>query len=201
MTSAAISSQKSILRKSLLRQRKKLPLRKKTIFNQQIAIYLLRYFESYNHVTIGAYLSFDGEPDITEPMRQLHTRGHRIAVPCIDPVVKGKMQFYDWAPNVSLCNNRYGIPEPATTPAHRPISCSDFDALLVPLLGFDALGHRLGMGGGYYDRWLSHASQKQPERIGIAYHWQQQTLIPFDTMDQPLHRVVTDQGVIDCPSL
>ncbi len=185
----------------MLRQRKTLSIKNKTVLNQKIRKHLSSYFDSYEHAIIGAYLSFGGEPDITESMHQLHLNGHRIAVPCIDPVVKGKMQFYDWTPNMRMCDNRFGIPEPAITSADQPVPCSDFDVLLIPLLGFDALGHRLGMGGGYYDRWLSHASPEQPERMGIAYHWQQQKRIPFDTMDQPLHRVITDQGVIDCPGL
>ncbi len=108
------------------------------------------------------------------------------------------MQFYPWQADTGLQRNRFGIDEPDADPMQQPLTAEIFDVLLIPLVGFDTIGHRLGMGGGYYDRWLADADPEKPERIGIAYSWQQLAYIPFEATDQPVHRVITDQGIINC---
>jgi 5-formyltetrahydrofolate cyclo-ligase len=81
----------------------------------------------------------------------------------------------------------FGIPEPFSHwPKARP------DLLLVPLLAFDADGHRLGYGGGFYDRTL--ALLKVPA-IGIAYAGQEVTVLPHDSHDAVLDAVLTERGL------
>ncbi len=194
-----MSSAKNILRQRLLAQRNALSDSEKQQANQRINEYLSGYLSTCQTAVIGAYLAFAGEPDIAPSLLQLNQHGHTIAVPRIGPQ-PGRMQFYRWHPDSRLTDNRFGIAEPEhptdnNTQTSLPVSA--FAILLIPLVGFDADGHRLGMGGGYYDRWLADADDAIPERIGIAHHWQQQARIPFDTMDQPLHRVITDRGIIE----
>jgi 5-formyltetrahydrofolate cyclo-ligase len=68
------------------------------------------------------------------------------------------------------------------------------DVVLVPLLGFDKFGTRLGYGGGYYDRTLA-AMHKAPRLIGLAFASQEIEEIPRDSHDVPLDAVVTEAGV------
>lgn len=196
----SINDQKSSLRQALLKHRKTQNETEKNYYNQLINKHILSYFEPAKSTIIGAYLAWDGEPDIGDALHELHQNGHRIAVPVISKNRAGSMQFFDWRPDLELHTNRYGIPEPVSGKDQQPIEPADLNALLIPLLGFDAAGHRLGMGAGFYDRWLAGADEQRPQRIGIAYAWQQQAHIPFDTMDQPLHRVITGHGVIECHS-
>jgi 5-formyltetrahydrofolate cyclo-ligase len=68
------------------------------------------------------------------------------------------------------------------------------DSLLIPLLAFDARGHRLGYGGGYYDRTLAVLPGRM--RIGCAFAAQQVDAVPVDPYDITLDAVATDQGIV-----
>lgn len=68
------------------------------------------------------------------------------------------------------------------------------DVVMLPLLGFDVRGTRLGQGGGYYDRTLSKTSFR-PYRIGLAYAAQQVPVLPREPWDVPLHAVLTESGL------
>lgn len=190
---------KTTLRQALIARRKNLKGKEKNLKNQLINKYLLSYLEPYSQCTIGAYLAFGGEPNLAPAIQCLYHNGHSLAVPRISQNQPGLMEFHHWSPQTVLELNRYGIAEPLTD--SQIFTAEQFDILLIPLVGFDDHGHRLGMGAGFYDRWLADTCDNKPERIGIAYHWQQQASIPFDTMDQPLHRVITDQGCIHCSPL
>jgi 5-formyltetrahydrofolate cyclo-ligase len=74
--------------------------------------------------------------------------------------------------------------------------------VLVPLLGFDATGQRLGWGKGYYDRYLAHrlttatATVPRPRAVGIAFAGQQVARIPSEPHDQRLDLVLTERGPV-----
>lgn len=76
----------------------------------------------------------------------------------------------------------------------QPLPEEPFDLIVVPVLGFDRANNRLGLGGGWYDRFL--AEQRQADTIGLAYGW---ALIPeglpVEPHDVPLRRIVTEGGV------
>ena len=87
-----------------------------------------------------------------------------------------------------LAPNAYGIAEPlATAPEVRPA------VVLVPLLAFDAEGHRLGYGGGYYDRTFDLLPGMT--LIGVAYSGQKVALVPREKHDHPLDLVITENGI------
>jgi 5-formyltetrahydrofolate cyclo-ligase len=89
--------------------------------------------------------------------------------------------------------NDYGILEPQTP--FFPVE--QMDIVLIPLVGFDKHGHRLGMGKGYYDE-LFKSLQKLPMLIGVAYAFQQRQAIPYEAHDQSLDYIITEQGIWDC---
>jgi 5-formyltetrahydrofolate cyclo-ligase len=92
----------------------------------------------------------------------------------------------DLAPGV------FGILEPAGNETVEPGS---IDFLLVPARGFDRQGNRLGRGGGYYDRYMSHPDFRAT-RCGVAYSAQVLDAIPHDAHDLPVHILVTESGVL-----
>jgi len=91
----------------------------------------------------------------------------------------------------------YGIPEPCGSPE---IPLSNIDLLLMPLVGWDESGNRLGMGAGYYDRALEPLSQSDaPIRTGVAYQLQKVPGVPDDPWDIRLHMLLTETGLFICP--
>ena len=73
-----------------------------------------------------------------------------------------------------------------------------FDVVFVPVVGFDRYGFRLGMGGGWYDRWL--LGQSSAYKIGLAYGWAEQKKIPHQPHDIPLDMIVTPLDIIVAPA-
>ena len=76
----------------------------------------------------------------------------------------------------------------ATLPKHM------YDVIIVPVLGFDAGGYRLGLGKGWYDRFL--ATQSQAFKIGLAYSWAQLPMLPHEPHDVPLDILVTEYEIV-----
>src|SRR5262249_51373076 len=88
------------------------------------------------------------------------------------------------------------IPEPAPScPEVRP---DEVDWVLVPGLGFDLLGHRLGRGAGHYDRLLAELRPDVP-RWALAYGTQFVTSLPIEPHDQPLDGILTASGPLVMP--
>ena len=101
------------------------------------------------------------------------------------------MEFHRWYGKNSLMKNRYGIPEPVKT---KSMPFSGFDMLLMPLVGYDKFGNRLGMGAGYYDRYLEPLRYLDiPYRLGVAYELQQVDHIRVSDWDVPLHGLINER--------
>lgn len=96
--------------------------------------------------------------------------------------------------NHRLRRNALGIEEPAT-PRHQWRRARELDVIAMPLVAFDAKGHRLGMGGGYYDRALAGTAGRKPWRVGLAHTCQQLLHVPRRPWDMPLDAVLTGQGL------
>ena len=125
------------------------------------------------------------------PIAQL-AREHGIALYL--PVIgaQSRLSFAHWAEGAELAVNRYGIAEPAAG-AER-IAVSALDLILVPLVGWDRRGGRLGMGGGYYDRTL--AVDVRPVLVGLAYAAQEIAEVPMASWDIPLDYVLTERELV-----
>ncbi len=94
--------------------------------------------------------------------------------------------------------NHYGIPEPSS--GLQGITPAQLDIIFVPLLAFDSLGTRLGMGKGYYDRALAEfrsgkTANEKPLLIGLAHECQRVERLERAIWDVPLDRIITDQTV------
>lgn len=133
--------------------------------------------------TVGVYLVRDGELDLTPLIESCWQRGVAVAVPVIDGP---QLRFAAYRPNEPMDRNRFGIAEPIE-PAWRTPTL-----VLAPLVAFDATGQRLGMGGGYYDRYFG--AHPDLRRIGVAHECQRVAAVPAADDDVPLPAVVTERG-------
>jgi 5-formyltetrahydrofolate cyclo-ligase len=144
---------------------------------------------------IALYVSIGTEVP-TEPLRALAARRRcPVYLPCIVDYRARRMVFARDAGALPAIN-RLGIPEPE---ALQIIPIRALSVVLLPVLGFDRHGTRLGTGGGYYDRLFSYRRHRhswhRPLLVGIAFQCQQLPLIERGSHDVPLDAAVTEAGV------
>ena len=142
---------------------------------------------------IALYLAFDGEPDLDRLIRLASAQGKELYV----PQLLGKtMQFAQLGTAARLRRNSFGIAEPEQA---RTIAARRLDLVLTPLVAFDAFGTRLGIGGGYYDRYFeflrARTSWLKPKLVGIAYELQCAATIERQPWDVPLWAAVTERAI------
>ncbi|NND64859.1 MAG: 5-formyltetrahydrofolate cyclo-ligase [Gammaproteobacteria bacterium] len=108
------------------------------------------------------------------------------------------MDYFAHTAGQTLVANCYGILEPIPSPTCQPVSVSQLDWVLVPILGADAQGYRLGHGAGYFDRYFAHLNARprpgRPLLIGLAFSCQQIDSISPQAWDVPLNALVTETG-------
>lgn len=141
--------------------------------------------------TILGYLAFGKELNVDAVLEQAIREGKRVYVPFIVSATEFRAVRLLGLENLVL--DRYGIrtlnkPEEIIDP-------SKLDLVLVPAVAFAEDGSRLGMGAGYYDRFLLHCAQA--EKLGIAYEGLLQKQLPIDEFDIPIELLVTESGIIN----
>lgn len=139
---------------------------------------------------IAGYLPIRSEIDARPAMLALLGLGRRVCV----PVVRGSgrpLEFLAWTPEAETVRGAFGVAVPAVGAAMEP------DLLLVPMLAFDARGHRLGYGGGFYDRTIAALRARRPlVAWGLAYAAQELPAVPHGETDMRLDAIVTEAGVL-----
>ncbi|WP_367606377.1 5-formyltetrahydrofolate cyclo-ligase [Legionella sp. W05-934-2] len=115
---------------------------------------------------------------------------------CYFPALKDNKSlcFLPTTPATDKQDNRFGIPEPNVCHT-QAIPVEDLDIIFMPLVAFDKMGNRLGMGAGYYDKTL--AGIQGPLLVGVAYQFQQLDHIKTHSLDIPLHAIITDKMIFD----
>jgi 5-formyltetrahydrofolate cyclo-ligase len=149
---------------------------------------------------IGFYLPQGSEFDVQPLLRQALMMRRRCYLPVL-PRRGRVMRFGSVGRKTAMTRNRYGIAEPVDACALR---ARQLDLLLMPLVGFDAQGYRLGMGGGYYDATLAFMQHRRlwrkPRLVGVAYACQGVETLPHDPWDMPLDAVLTERGLHRFPA-
>lgn len=150
---------------------------------------------------VALYLPNDGEIDPRDLMPWLMARRARVYLPVLKPLTHNALWFVHYHAGTPMVTNRFGIPEPCTRHgAHRARRCPAWalDVILLPLVGFDETGQRMGMGGGFYDRTLAftRGSGPRPRLIGLAHDCQRVERLPAAPWDVPLDAIVSDGRVI-----
>lgn len=139
--------------------------------------------------TVAGYLPIRSEIDARPAMLALIGVGYRVAVPVVEAPGR-PLAFRLWTPGMRTERGAFGVEVPVEGEAAEP------EALLVPLLAFDAAGHRLGYGGGFYDRTIAALrAARAVEAIGLAYAAQEVAEVPRTATDMRLDAIVTEEGV------
>ena len=154
--------------------------------------------EFLTDTNVAGYWAVAGELPLAGIMGGIRGRGQVYYLPVIDD--QKRLRFAPWLPGMDVAPNRFGIPEPTdTTNPH--LAPDAMDVVLVPLLGFDRHGHRLGFGGGYYDRAFEYLRDlerpSKPLLVGIGYAIQEIDRIEPRDWDVPLDYVATERELID----
>lgn len=156
-------------------------------WNKTITQLLAEGFPVLQGMLVGFYWPYQGEFDPRFAIRRLRECGARAALPAV--VQKSApLQFREWWPGAHMTKGVFGLPVPDGTGVVRP------EALLIPPVGFDSQGYRLGYGGGYFDRTLA-AMVPQPLKIGVAFELSRIPTIYPQSHDVPMDFIVTEAGV------
>ncbi|MFY1666050.1 5-formyltetrahydrofolate cyclo-ligase [Pseudomonas sp. Pseu.R1] len=151
-------------------------------------------FRRARHVSL--YLPMDGEIDPRLLLREAQRRGKKTYLPVLSPWPRTKMVFQRIKPGDRLRPNRFRIPEPHINPRQQRKIWA-LDLILMPLVGFDDQGGRLGMGGGFYDRSLAYRARRKawqkPVLLGLAHECQKVEKLAVASWDVPLQGTVSDK--------
>ena len=192
---SSVHTSRSALRKTLRQRRNALTVQQQQDAANNLAIQLLGHPDLRRCRHIAVYLPNDGEIDPSVYVSLARRRGLQFYLPVLHPIHAGRLVFSPFRDDTILTPNRFGIPEPTFSDGlSRPPWA--MDAVLLPLVGFDDLGGRLGMGGGFYDRTFAFARHRPglaPKLIGLAHDCQRVQALPVESWDVPLHGIVTDE--------
>jgi 5-formyltetrahydrofolate cyclo-ligase len=140
---------------------------------------------------IAGYVPIGSEIDPRPALSALAAAGARLVLP-VAAARGDRLLFRNWSPGDPLVPGPFGTLNPVPG-----APMTDPDVLLIPLLAFDATGHRLGYGAGYYDRTLAVLrSAGTILAIGLAYDAQEVPPLPSESHDQRLDMVVTDRRTL-----
>ncbi|XAW96276.1 5-formyltetrahydrofolate cyclo-ligase [Pseudomonas abietaniphila] len=151
-------------------------------------------FRRARHVSL--YLPMDGEIDPRLLLREAQRRGKKTYLPVLSAWPRTKMVFQRVKPGERFRPNRFRIPEPRID-ARKQRKIWALDLILMPLVGFDDQGGRLGMGGGFYDRSLAYQARRKawqkPVLLGLAHECQKVGKLAVASWDVPLQGTVSDK--------
>ncbi len=187
MTDSALQQWRDAQRQALTAARCAVPAALRRAWNDAITQRLQTHFGALRGMVVGGYWPFRGEFDPRFALRHLRQGGARTALPVV-VARNAPLQFRHWWPGAPMRRAALGLPVPDGTDRLTP------QALLIPPLGFDAHGYRLGYGGGYFDRTLA-AWPAQPLKIGVAFELSRMATIRPQRHDIAMDFIVTERGV------
>jgi 5-formyltetrahydrofolate cyclo-ligase len=177
------------LRQTIRQQRRALTPGEAATCAEQLAQHACKHPLILRSQRIAAYLATDGEIDPSPLLQALWSAGKQVYLPVLVPFSPYKLWFARFNPDDILPVRR------------RLIKPSALDLVLTPLVAFDTAGHRIGMGGGFYDRTFAFLHRRQhwhkPDLIGLAYEFQKQATIKPNSWDVPLHAIATETYIYE----
>tara|TARA_R110000782_G_scaffold13611_12_gene40085 strand:+ start:863 stop:1522 length:660 start_codon:yes stop_codon:yes gene_type:complete len=184
----SIQAWRKSMRQKIVEERLRLTPDKRRTIREAVEAHLQREFPELSDAAIAFYWPIKGEIDLRGLMGALSQGGADIALPVV-ATKNAPLEFWSWNPDCEMTRGAGNIPIPRVRVPVMPT------VVLIPLLGFDSKGHRLGYGGGYYDRTLA-AFRIRPLTIGVGYNFSQLPSIHPQAHDMPLDAIVTESGVV-----
>jgi len=181
--------------------RARLRQKRAAIFNSDtddtFPVDFLRVFEAHVALAeddvLAAFWPTGSEPEIVPLLEALSERGVTMCLPRVQG--DGPLAFHQWTKGNQLVVSQMGLEEPADSqPKLTP------SVMVVPALGWTQAGHRIGYGGGHYDKTIAalRAAGHTPKLIGISYQDLEIDSFPVEETDIPLHAILTEKGYMIC---
>lgn len=186
-----MKERKALLRKELRAKSRALDLAYRSLSDAAIRSAVLQSPLYTKAETIFAYLGVDWEIDTRPLLEQILADGKRLCLPlCIG---EHEMALCQISSLEELVDGKYNIPEP---PQSAPqLRAEEADLALIPCVGADRKGRRLGQGGGYYDTFLA---RYQGATLLLCREAAVVEEVPVESYDLPLPCLVTERGIHDC---
>ena len=185
-----IKKKQKELRDSYRQKRIAIPSDDRAMLHKEINRVLLTNTTLKRCKTIAAYLNLPSEVNLSEFIREAQKRGQSVCVPVVD-AIKRVMEFRDLPVDFERQNQ---TEEDLVLLTQKKRKFNELDCALVPLLVFDSHGNRIGMGGGFYDKFFEN-SKTRPLLIGIAYELQKTEKIIPQEWDVRMDLIASEQGL------
>jgi 5-formyltetrahydrofolate cyclo-ligase len=187
---------KAELRQVLLAKRRQITLaeRQRAAIKAAALFVASDCFHASQH--IACYYASENEFDCAFIINEIWAANKKCYLPQVTSKLEKKLDFVLYPKHAALQKNRYGILEPVEI---NKVSLAELDVVLLPLVGFDLAGNRLGMGGGYYDRTFAARPNKNCPLIGLGYDLQKTAELPKDPWDITLDSVITEKNWLRFP--
>ena len=187
---------KDELRKPLLRQRSSLSIPEQQEKSAQIIEHIKKSDIFAQSNKIAFYHAVRGEADPSGLQQSLEYNDKQFYLPTLSSNKNQGLVFAPIDQHTHYKKNAFAIPEPVVD-HDALLNAEALDLVIMPLLGFDLAGNRLGMGGGYYDRCFAfkHSKSVKPVLLGFAYDFQQLNEINAEPWDIGLDMIATESGL------
>ncbi len=188
--------EKKLLRKEVLSRRDTLTWEEVMDYSRVIASRLVSLLEFIRAGTVMYFLNFGKEVQTLEMLPAALALGKRVVAP--KTVHKERRMILSEIIDVEndLAPGLWNIPEPKPDRI-RPVDATQIDFVLVPGVAFDAIGNRVGYGGGYYDRFFNELRPGVP-LVAVTFELQILPAVPVDAWDRRVDLIITEKRVIDC---
>ncbi|MGC9387126.1 MAG: 5-formyltetrahydrofolate cyclo-ligase [Hydrogenovibrio sp.] len=185
------------LRQTCRQKRRQLSQAEQQQHARQACRHLLRSAWLQRPKRIAVYLPQDGELSTLPLIQALWQRHHQVYLPVLQTLRGRHMAFARYQPQTPMKPNQFGIVEPHL-PHQQHRTGQQLDLVIMPLTCFDESGHRIGMGGGFYDRTFQfkqrpNAVPNRPRLIGWAHECQKVATIAAAPWDLPMDALITEK--------
>jgi len=193
------TNNKKELRNHFRALRRELPTTAKQQAAMKIAQRLIKLSEYQQAQHIGVYSALSEEASLNSFSELAWKDDKSLYLPVINKQSKtNQITFQMWTSKAALAKNSIGIfePEHSKLDTSQSVISPQLDLLLLPLVAYDNKGTRLGMGGGFYDRYLEKNLSEKCLLIGVAFACQEAQILPKENWDIPLHAIINENNFI-----